>query len=129
MKDLLKFILAVCVVFLICFPSARKSYSQSEDYSALIGTWEIYADVGIQMEFIFTMEEDELTGKLVFEMGEGIMENIEFENNELTFIVAIDAGGQFIEVGVSATIEGDEMTGTLSSDMGEADFTGEKKKD
>ena len=81
------------------------------------------------MEFVFTMDGDSVSGELIFEMGGGTMENIDLDDNELTFFVSIDAGGQIIDVGALATVEDDEMTGTLSSEMGDAYFWGTKRKD
>ena len=129
MKTIFKFVFTFCLVLLVSTPSVKASFSQSTDYSDLIGTWDINTDVGIQMEFVFTMDGDEITGELIFEMGSGTMENIDLDNNELTFFVSLDAGGQIIDVGASATVEGDEMTGTLSSEMGEANFWGTKRID
>lgn len=105
-------------------------FAQSEDIQALLGTWDVeLTEMGMQMQFVFKMEEEKLTGELVFEMGSGIMEDIAFSDNKLTFFVSLDAGGQVVGVDVTATIDGDEMTGTMFTDMGEAEFTGTKRKD
>ena len=129
MKTIFQFILAFSLILLVSFPSAKALITQSTEYSDLIGTWDIYLDVGYQLEFVFTMEDDEINGELVFEMGNGTMENIELDDNELTFFVSLDIQGQVIDIGVSATIEGDEMTGMLSSEMGDVAFSGTKRKE
>ncbi len=129
MRTVFKFIFAFYLVLLVSFASAKAFFSQSTEYSALIGTWDINTDVGIQMEFVFTMDADEITGELIFEMGSGTMENIDLDHNELTFFVSLDAGGQIIDVSAYATVEGDEMTGKLSSEMGDANFWGTKRID
>ena len=129
MRIIFKFVFLFCLVLLVSLPAAKTSFSQAADYSVLIGTWDINTDVGIQMEFVFSLEDDELTGELLFEMGSGIMENIEFEDNELSFFVSLDAGGQIIDVAAAATVEDEEMTGTFSSEMGEANFWGTKRNE
>lgn len=129
MRTIFKFVFVFCLVPLVSLPAAKTSFSQAANYSVLLGTWDINTDVGIQMEFVFSMEDDELTGELIFEMGSGIMENIEFDNNELSFFVSLDAGGQIIDVGAVAIVEDEEMTGTFSSEMGDANFWGTKRQE
>ncbi|MCJ7680626.1 MAG: hypothetical protein MUP70_07875, partial [Candidatus Aminicenantes bacterium] len=84
---------------------------------------------GMVMEFVFKMEEDTLVGEMVFEMGGGVMENIVFEDNKLSFSLTVDAGGQTVGVDATATVEGDTMTGFMDTDMGAADFKGTKRKE
>lgn len=128
LKHFIRFALIFSVVFLLGL-TAAETKAQTADYKALIGTWDIeLTDVGYQMEFVFKMEDGELTGELIFEMGNGIMENITFENNELSFSVSIDAGGQTVGVDVTATIEGNEMTGNMETDMGGSALTGTKRE-
>lgn len=128
MKYFFKVTFVFTVVFLLSLTAVDTS-AQTNDHKALIGTWDIeLTDVGYQMEFIFKMEDGELIGELVFEMGNGIMENITFENNEISFSVSIDAGGQTVSADVTATIEGTEMTGNMDTDMGGSALTGTKRE-
>jgi len=128
LKYFMKVTFVFTVVFLLSLTVVDTS-AQAENYEALIGTWDIeLTDVGYQMEFVFIMEDGELIGELVFEMGNGIMENITFENNEVSFSVSIDAGGQTVGADVTATIEGTEMTGNMETDMGGSSITGTKRE-
>ncbi len=129
MKRIFKTALVVPLILSLSFPAAAGPLAQSKDVEALIGTWDVeLTEMGMQMEFIFKMENDTLSGALEFEMGSGAMEEIVFSENKLTFLVSIDAGGQTISVEAEATVEGDEMTGTMFTEMGDAAFTGRKRK-
>lgn len=104
--------------------------AQSEGQKALLGTWDIeLISQGMQMEFIFKMEEDQLKGEMSFEMGAAELEDITLEEGTLTFMAALDAGGQTINIDAEAVIEGESMTGTMFTDMGDVEFTGTKRKD
>jgi hypothetical protein len=95
-----------------------------------LGTWDVeIMSMGMQMEFIFKMDGDNLVGEMVFDMGGAELVDIAFEEGKLTFIASIDAGGQMIDLEGEATIEEDKMTGLLFSDMGEVEFSGTKRKD
>jgi hypothetical protein len=56
------------------------------------------------------------------------MDDLSFEDNELSFAVTIDAGGQTMAIDFSATIDGDSLEGYLSMEYGEANITGKKRK-
>jgi hypothetical protein len=130
MKIIFKMALIFSLVLSLSFPSAAGLFSQSGNVEALLGTWDVeLTEMGMQMEFIFKMEDDALSGALEFEMGSGIMEEITFEDNKLTFLVSLDAGGQTVNVEGTSTVDGDEMTGTMFTEMGDAEFTGIKRKE
>ena len=130
MKIIFKMALIFSLVLSLSFPSAAGLFSQSGNVEALLGTWDVeLTEMGMQMEFIFKMEDDALSGALEFEMGSGIMEEITFEDNKLTFLVSLDAGGQTVNIEGTATVDGDEMTGTMFTEMGDAEFTGIKRKE
>jgi hypothetical protein len=125
----IKSILVLSLVLILSFPAAKTLSAQEKDYSALLGTWDVeLTEMGMAMEFVFKMEEGTLTGELVFEMGNGIMEEIAFDGKQFTCTISIDAGGQTMGVDVSATVNGNEMEGTMLSEMGEAEFTGKKRE-
>ena len=129
MKRIFKTALIAPLVLWLSFSAMAGLFAQSKDVEALIGTWDVeLTEMGMQMEFIFKMEDGTLSGTLEFEMGSGVMEEIVFNENKLTFLVSIDAGGQTISVEAEATVEGDEMTGAMFTEMGEAAFTGTKRK-
>ena len=130
MKNLFKLLFVASMVSVLSVPSAIGLIAQAEDYKALIGTWDVeITEMGMQMQFIFKMEDGLLEGKLEFEMGSGDMEQITFEDNNLTFLVSLDAGGQVVNVEVSATVDEDKMTGTMFTEMGDVIFEGIKRKE
>ena len=130
MKPALKILCTMIVVLLLSAAAETSSIHQAEDYSALIGTWDVeIIEMGFQMELVFKMEEEELTGEMIFEMGSGVMEKIEFEDGELTFYVEFDANGQVMGVDVSGTVEEDKISGFMASDMGKVEFTGTKREE
>ncbi|MFH2042770.1 MAG: hypothetical protein ABIJ35_09650 [Acidobacteriota bacterium] len=124
------FVILLSLILLAGFSGIMDATPQSSKYDALIGTWDMELDgPGMILEFVFTMEEDTLVGEMVFEMGGGVMENIVFEDNKLSFSLTIDVGGQMVGVNAAATVEGDTMTGYMDTDMGSTDFTGTKRKE
>lgn len=129
MKKILRMALVLSLIFMLGIPTTTALFAQAEIVKPLLGTWDVeLTDMGMVMQFIFKMEDDTLTGILEFEMGSGIMEEITFNENKLTFLVSLDANGQMIDIEGIATIEGEEMTGTMITEMGEASFTGKKSK-
>lgn len=130
MKSVFKMSMVLSLVLALSFPGGLGLFAQIEDVKALLGTWDIeLTEMGMQMQFIFAMEDDTLVGELEFEMGSGTMEEIAFAENTLTFRVTLDAGGQVVNVETEATVDGDEMTGIMFTDMGEVEFMGIKRKD
>ena len=130
MKNSTSLILVISLVFLLILSTVDASSAQSKDYKALLGSWDVeLADPAMQMEFVFTIDEDTLYGELKSEVGSGIMEEIAFEDNKLTFFVSVDAGGQVFNLEVLATVDDDEMTGTMYSDFGDSEISGKKRKD
>ena len=130
MKKHIFFSIILSVILLAGFSNQTNAAPQSTEFDALIGTWDIeLTDAGMVMEFVFKMEEDTLVGEMIFEMGGGVMENIVFEDNKLSFSLTVDAGGQTVGVDATATVDGDTMVGYMDTDMGGSDFTGTKKKE
>jgi hypothetical protein len=130
MKNYTKLILVVSLVFVLILSIVNVSSAQSKDYKALLGSWDIeIVDPPMQIEFVFSIDEDTLYGELKSEAGSGYMEEITFEDNKLTFIVSVDVGAQVFNLKVIATVDDGEMTGTMYSDMGESGFSGKKRKD
>jgi hypothetical protein len=119
------------VLVILCVLSSAVVYSTpTQDNDALLGTWDItLTEMGMEMELIFKMEGDVITGEMVFDMGGAELEDITFEKGTLVFSATVDAGGQTVMVDATAEIKDDEMEGTMSTDMGEMDFTGTKRKD
>jgi len=118
------------LVILLSFSAAAVLCAQSEDHKALLGTWDVeLTSMGMQMEFIFKMDEEKLAGEMNFDMGGAQMADIAFEEGKLTFTASVDAGGQMINIEAEATIDEEEMTGVMFTEMGEAEFVGTKRKD
>jgi hypothetical protein len=130
MKNSTILILAISLVILSLLATVDTSAAQSKDYKAILGSWDIeIAEPPMQIEFVFSIDEDTLYGELKSEVGSGVMEEIAFEDNKLTFIVSVDVGAQVFNLKVLATVDDDGMTGIMYSDMGESEFSGKKRKD
>lgn len=128
MKNMSVFVILLLLILLTGFSNSVLSSGQSSEFEALIGTWDVeLIEMEMLMQFVFKMEDDALTGVLEFDMDSGIMEEITFDENKLTCLVNLDAGGQLINIEVLATVEGEEMTGTMITDMGDAGFTAKKR--
>ena len=128
MKKIAATVVIFALVMLTSFTAALTA--QSEGQKALLGTWDVeLISQGMQMEFVFKLEEEELKGEMSFDMGAAEMEDIALEEGKLTFTAALDAGGQTISIDAEAVIEGESMTGTMFTDMGDVEFSGTKRKD
>jgi len=128
----IKTLIIIAVTLLLCLSAVSASSIQDKKYQALLGTWNIELDAGgqiISMSLEFALEEDTLQGMMLFEMGDGEMEDIQFDGTELTFQVSLDVNGQVMAIDGNATIDGNSIEGTLSSEMGEAPFSGEKEEE
>jgi len=103
--------------------------AQETDYEALLGEWDVQTEDGqYTFVFSFSMENDTLTGMFQGSTGEVEMEDLSYENNELSFTVNIEAGGQTMQIDFSATIQSDTLEGYLSLQYGEANISGKKRK-
>jgi len=122
------FLATACIV-LFCLSVTFLSIAQEEDYEALLGEWDVQTDDGqYTFVFVFSMEDGILKGIFQGSTGEVEMENLIYEDNELTFTVNIEAGGRSMPIDFSATIEGDTLKGVLSLEFGEANISGEKRE-
>jgi hypothetical protein len=130
MRINLRTVSVFALVAVLVFPTAKTSFAQVPDPKPLLGTWDIEVlDMGFQLQFVFKIVEEVLTGELVFEMGGGKMENIKLEKNELSCFVSLDVGGQYMGIDITGTIDGEKITGYLNSDMGSAQYSGTKRKE
>lgn len=129
MKKLKNTAAVIVVIGVFCFGVASPSMAQEKAYEALLGEWDVETEDGqYAFVFVFSMEGDTLKGLFKGTTGEYDMKNLSFENNELSFTVTIEAGGQTMTIDYNATIEGDALEGYLSMDYGEANITGKKRK-
>ncbi|NOR15564.1 MAG: hypothetical protein GQ544_07665, partial [Candidatus Aminicenantes bacterium] len=86
MKNIYKVFLAFSLVLFFSFSTAMAFSTNPQDYDALLGTWDVMlTEMGMEMELIFSMNGDEITGEMVFDMGGAELEDITFENGTLTF--------------------------------------------
>jgi hypothetical protein len=130
MKKEMRIVCAFALVLFLIVPSATASFAQTSDTKALLGTWDIQViEMGLQMQFVFKIVEEAVTGELVFEMGSGKMTDIKLEKNELSSFVTLDVGGQLISVDITGTIDGENIAGFMNSDMGTVQYTGTKSKE
>jgi polyisoprenoid-binding protein YceI len=121
----------VLTLWIVCLILSTGAFAlvQETDYEGLLGEWDVQTEDGqYSFVFTFTMENGTLSGMFQGSTGEVEMEDLSYENNELTFTVNIDAGGQAMEIDFTATIEGDTLEGYLSLQYGEANISGKKRK-
>ncbi len=121
-------ILITTWLILFCF-SAFSVIAQEKKYENLLGNWDVETEDGqYTFEFIFSIENSTLKGVFIGSSGEAEMEDLTYEDNNLTFTVNVDAGGQSMAIDFSATIEGETLEGMLSLQFGEANIIGKKRK-
>jgi hypothetical protein len=93
----------------------------------VIGTWQFRSETpnGNTRESTLTLSEDgkKLKGALVSERGERDVDNIAIENNQLSFEIIFERGGNSFTAAYKGTPRGDSMKGTL-----EFDVNGESRK-
>lgn len=129
MKKLQNPAMAIVGIVLFCLSATFLVGVQEKGYEALIGEWDVQTENGqYTFVFVFSMEGETLKGIFQGMSGDVEMEDFSFEDNELSFTVNIDAGGQAMVIDYSATIEGDSLEGFLSMEYGEANITGKKRK-
>jgi DUF4097 and DUF4098 domain-containing protein YvlB len=116
-------------IVLFCLAATFLASAQEANYEVLLGEWDVQTEDG-QYTFVFnfSMEGENLKGIFQGTSGDVEMEDLSFENSELSFRVNIDAGGQVMTIDYSATIEGDTLKGYLSMEYGEGNITGKKRK-
>lgn len=129
MKKLRNAALLFVVIGTFCLGMVSPSAVQEKEYEALLGEWDVQTEDGqYTFVFVFSMEGDALKGLFKGTTGEYEMEDLSFEDNQVSFTVNIDAGGQTMAIDYTASIDGDSMKGYLSMEYGEANISGEKRK-
>ena len=114
---------------LFCLSGILLLSAQEKGNEAILGEWDVQTEDGqYTFVFIFSMEGETLKGLFKGTTGDYNMEDLSYNEGELSFTVNIDAGGQAMTIDYSATIEGDSLEGYLSMEYGEADITGKKRK-
>lgn len=122
-------ILIIICFILISLSAITLTHAQETKYKDILGTWDVETENGqYAFEFIFSMENDNLKGVFIGSSGETDMEKLSYEDNKLTFMVNVDAGGQSMAIDFSATIKGETLDGMLSLEFGDAGITGKKRK-
>ena len=122
-------VLPIVGIILFCFLLTFPAFAQETKYEELLGEWDVQTEDGqYTFVFIFSMEGEALKGLFKGTTGDYEMDDLSFEDNELTFAVTIDASGQTMAIDFSATIDGDALEGYLSMEYGEANITGKKRK-
>lgn len=129
MKNAKFLVLTIVGIFIFSLSATFLSADQEKGYEGLLGEWDVQTEDGqYTFVFVFSMEGEELQGLFKGTSGDYEMEGLSFVDNELTFAVNIDAGGQTMTIDFSATIDGDTLEGYLSMEYGEASITGKKRK-
>jgi hypothetical protein len=129
MKELQNPVMVIVGIVLLCLSATILTGTQEKVYEGLLGEWDVQTEDGqYTFVFVFSMEGDTLKGLFKGTSGDYEMEDLSFEDNELSFTVDIDAGGQTMSIDYNATIKGDTLEGFLSMEYGEANVTGKKRK-
>ena len=119
-----KMIWVLATGFLCILISAGTS-AQSGKYEALLGIWDVETEDGqYSFTFEFSMDEEKLKGLFTGTSGETTMQNLTFEEGNLSF--SVDLGGMVIDF--KATVAEDKLEGGLSLEYGEANIFGTKRK-
>lgn len=115
----------------LVLPAAELS---AQDADELVGEWERTVEIpgggNFTETFVFTVEDDVLTGVSSTEFGDTDLEEVSFEDGTLTFSVARNFEGENFTQTFTATVEGDEMTGTVEGGPpGSQEFTATRSPD
>jgi len=114
---------------LFCLSMSFLAVAQEKNYESLLGEWDVQTEDGqYTFVFVFSMEDGALKGMFQGSSGDVEMENLTYEDNELTFTVNIEAGGRSMPIDFSSTIKGDTLEGWLSLEFGEANISGRKRE-
>ena len=121
--------LTFLLIVLFSFSMTFLAEAQEKGYETLLGEWDVQTEDGqYTFVFVFSMKGESLKGIFQGMSGDVEMENLSYEDNELSFRVNIDAGGQSMVIDFEATIEGASLEGFLSMEYGDANITGKKRK-
>jgi hypothetical protein len=122
-------VLTLVWTILFCLSLNVLAVAQEKNYESLLGEWDVQTEDGqYTFVFVFSVEDGFLKGIFEGSTGEAEMENLNYEDNELTFTVNIEAGGRSMPIDFSATIEGKILEGWLSLEFGEANISGRKRE-
>lgn len=110
--------------------SARSGRSRKG--RGLYGDWDVKMDYdGNEYKSIlsFSREEDKLIGHWISFWGMNELQDIEFEDDKLSFVQTYKGwDGQSRVSNFTGTIKGGKIYGTVSSDMGETELNGKRSK-
>lgn len=110
---------------LICLFSTTGTRAQSTGYEALLGIWDVQTGDGqYSFTFDFKTEGEKLKGIYTGPSGQADMQNLKFEEGNLSF--SVDLSGMVIDF--RASVADGKLEGGLSLEYGEADIFGTKRK-
>jgi hypothetical protein len=116
-------------IVLFCLSVTFPAIAQEKNYESLLGEWDVQTEDGqYTFVFVFSMEDGVLKGIFQGSTGEVEMEDLTYEDNQLTFTVNIEASGRSMPIDFSAMIEGDTLEGMLSLEFGDANISGKKRE-
>ena len=95
--------------------------------NTFVGTWDTMATTPLGDQASVWTIADDGTGVMASEMGDQVVDGIVVDGNDVSFIVEVDAGGQFLRLSFSGVIEGDSMSGAFASDFGDFAVTGTRQ--
>lgn len=114
--------IAVCF-FCLCLASQLSA--QSKNYEDLLGVWDVETEDGqYSFTFEFTLEEETLKGLFTGTSGEAAMDNLKYEEGNLSF--SVDLGS--VVISFKAVVKEDKLEGGLSLEYGDANIFGTRRK-
>lgn len=91
------------------------------------GSWDTMATTPLgDQASVWTISEDG-TGIMSSDQGEQSVDGIVVDGNNVSFNLDIDAGGQFLSLSFTGTVEGDTLNGVFASDFGDFNVTGTRQ--
>ena len=93
-----------------------------------VGTWDVVMKSPMgDMPSTIIVDEDLTANMVSGQMGTSVINNIVVEGNNVSFVTALDAMGQQIELKFAGAIDNANINGIFSSQFGDSEVTGIRK--
>ncbi len=123
----------IAVLTALIFMVSGTVSAQTADGKRVEGKWNITVDApGQPVDVLLELAED--GDKLAGVMSSAFIARTEISNGKVTedgfsFDVAVEFGGESINITMTGKISGDKVTGTAATDLGDFSFTGARAKE
>ncbi len=127
-----KFTILVLLILLAAGFADTLSAQDKQVHKQLIGTWDLVVLIEGSEEystFIFTLENDSLTGVWNSADGELPMTNITLDGSDFTCEMEMPSDYDVVTVYVTGTLDGDNMKGNGEVEGMEYPFTATRRKE